>query len=287
MPRMKISIAALATTGMVALLGLAPAGADPDVGSGDSTFNPSDSNGTETGSASSDDGTSSSGGVPTASGDLPPPLFDYGIVHGREEVGQEAGFDAPGCWGVIEVAPTDPDGVSYAEASAGADEWGGNGSGQGRCVDDPAEVFDLVAYVLETWRTAVRPPPPSPLAVQPGKALTGLRAYLEIGGDVPYELTIPNPIGPAVQLTATPRYVVSWGDGTTAETTSQGVPWPGGPGEISHVFTETGGVTIAVEAYWHGTWSAGDQGGDLPELPVPTEGGLDLPVEERQAVIDE
>ncbi len=136
------------------------------------------------------------------------------------------------------------------------------------------------------WQTSVAPPPPSPLRVAPGRAVTGLRAYLEIGGDVPYELTIANPVGANIQLTATPRYVVSWGDGASVGTDSQGVAWPGGPGEITHVFTDAGGVTVTVRAYWSGTWSAGSAGGTLPELPVPTEAALDLPVEEYQVTTD-
>ena len=266
------------------VLATGPAGADPDGGSGDSTFDFSESNNTS--SATSADPTPSPSGAPSSSISVPPPKFDYDIVYGREEVGQEAGFDVAGCWGVVQVDQDDPRGVSYAEAVAGADEWGGNGSGQGRCVDEPTEVFDVAAYVNQVWQTSVQPPPPSPLQVAPGRAVTGLRSYLEIGGDVPYVTTIPNPVGANIRLTATPRYVVSWGDGATAETESQGVPWPGGPGEISHVFTDEGEVTVTVQAYWRGEWTAGAAGGTLPELPVPTDAALDLPVEEYQVVTD-
>ena len=62
--------------------------------------------------------------------------------------------------------------------------------------------------------------------------------------------------------------------------------YPGGEGEITHVYTEVGSVTLTVDAYWSGTWSAGGQAGDLPELATPTTADLDLPVEQRQAVID-
>ncbi|HXH56329.1 hypothetical protein [Iamia sp.] len=93
------------------------------------------------------------------------------------------------------------------------------------------------------------------------------------------------PIGPA-SFVMTPRYVVSWGDGASISTESQGVPWPGGPEEISHVYTDAGGVTVTVQAFWRTTWSLAGQGGDLPELAVPTEGSLDLPVEEHQVTTD-
>jgi hypothetical protein len=70
------------------------------------------------------------------------------------------------------------------------------------------------------------------------------------------------------------------------ETDSQGVPWPGGPGEITHVYSDAGGVTVTVQAYWRATWTAGGAGGDLPELPDPTSASLDLPVEQYQARTD-
>jgi len=241
--------------------------------------------GDESESSTPGDGDTSPGTQPDGSQiDIDPRLFDYRIVYGREEVGQEAGFDVAGCWGVVET--DSPDGLSYAEAAAGADEWGGNGSGQGRCVDDPVEVFDLDAYVRLVWETMVVPPPPTPLRVAPGKAITGLRSYLEIGGDVPWTVVVPNPIGADITLTAESRYEVAWGDGATAETTSQGVPWPGGAGEISHVYTDAGGLTVTVDAYWHASWRGGDRGGDLAELPTPTVASLDLAIEERQPVVD-
>jgi hypothetical protein len=215
----------------------------------------------------------------------PPPAFYYDIVYGREEVGQEAGFDVPGCWGVIQVDQDDPLGMTYEEASAGADEWGGNGEGQGRCVDDPAEVFDIGAYILQVWQTTVYPPRPSPLQVNSGYGVvTGLTSFLEIGGEVPYVIDVPNPIGADIVVTATPRYVISWGDGATTSTRSQGGPHPNG--DLTHTYIDEGTVTVEVDAYWTGTWQAGGQGGDLPELPNPTTSAIDLPVEQYQAVID-
>lgn len=214
-----------------------------------------------------------------------PPAFYYEIVYGREEVGQEAGFDAPGCWGVVQVDQDDPLGMSYAEATAGADEWGGNGEGQGRCVDDPAEVFDIGAYILQVWQTTVYPPRPNPLQVNDDHgAATGLVSYLEIGGEVPYVINVPNPIGADIVVTATPRYVVSWGDGATTSTRSQGGPYP--TGDLTHTWLEEGTVTVEVDAYWTGTWQAGGESGDLPELPDPTTSDEPVPVNQYQAVID-
>lgn len=215
----------------------------------------------------------------------PPPLFYYDIVYGREEVGQAPGFDVAGCWGVIQVDQDDPRGVTYAEAAAGADGWGGNGTGQGRCVDEPDEVFDIETYIREVWETTVFPPPPTPLSVNRDfGALVGLPAYLEIGGDVPYRLGVPNPIGADILVTATPRYEVDWGDGATLATRSQGGAYP--EGDLTHVYTDASTVTVTVDAYWSGTWEAGGDGGDLPELPDPTTATVDVSVEQYQAVID-
>ena len=96
---------------------------------------------------------------------------------------------------------------------------GWNGNGQGRCVDDPEVIFDIGAYILQIWQTTVYPPPPTPLTVNSDfGTVTGLTAYLEIGGEVPYVLGVPNPIGADILVTATPRYEVDWGDGATLAT---------------------------------------------------------------------
>ncbi|WCO66424.1 hypothetical protein PO878_18150 [Iamia majanohamensis] len=218
----------------------------------------------------------------TASSDGPPlPIdFEYYFDDAGEGVDAAPGYEE-GCWGIRTVP--EGEGTSYQEAVDQQAQQGENGVLWGNCriedTIDPAELAQIL------WERTVRPPPPTPLQVEPGRAVTGLRAYLEIGGEVPARQTIGTPIGPAT-FVMTPRYVVTWGDGATTETESQGVPWPGGPGEISHVYTDAGGVTVTVQAFWRTTWSLAGQGGDLPELPVPTEGSLDLPVEEYQVVTD-
>ncbi|CAN5573102.1 hypothetical protein BH20ACT2_BH20ACT2_03670 [soil metagenome] len=199
---------------------------------------------------------------------------------------------AEGCWGVVRSGPGSPTppppGSSYADAAAEADRFGSNGVLWPRCPateEEPA--FDPAAASLAFWQAYVSPPPPSPLRVEPGEMLVGLTAYLEIGGDQAPTWTLDNPIGPDVTIAATPRYVVDWGDGATTETRSRGVPHPGGPGEITHVYDDAGTHTITVNAYWSATWSlaGGGAGGNLPELAEPTTATLDLPIREIQAVI--
>ena len=191
-------------------------------------------------------------------------------------VGSEEGYET-GCWG-IQVVP-EGQGGTWEEAVAEQEAQGENGVLWGNC--EVEDTIDPAALAQQLWQRQVRPPPPTPLAVQPGKALAGLRAYLEIGGEVPAQQTIGTPIGPAT-FVMTPRYVISWGDGATTTTSSQGGPYP--DGDITHVYRDAGPITITVDAYWRTTWTLAGQSGDLPELGVPTSGSLDLVIEERQAV---
>ena len=254
---------------------VAQSGPDGDAGPGGGHYQFTDDDGRPLGEP-----VETEGGVDGGLGDGPPPTYEVDLFEGvQPEEGTFENEDA--CWGA-NVAQ-DGGGQTWAEVQATLTEYN-DPQAWGVCAAE--ETFDLAAYVLQSWLATVRPPAPSPLAVAPGKAVTGLRSYLEIGGEVPATATLANPIGPDVVITMTPRYVVSWGDGASTGTTSQGVAYPGGPGEITHVYTDKGGVTVTVEAYWHGSWAAGGAGGDLPELPTPTEANLDLPVEERQVVVD-
>lgn len=213
-----------------------------------------------------------------STGTGPPATYELDLVHGVSPEGDDYQH-TDACWGIV-LADGD-NGMTWAEVTQ-----------QQQSFDDPhlygacpvEDTFDLVAFIEQAWQSEVQPPPPSPLQVAPGKALTGLTAYLEIGGDPNPVTTLPNPIGPDVVITMTPRYVISWGDGASTDTTSQGGPYPSG--DLTHVYTEAEPVVVTVQAYWTATWSAGGAGDELPELAEPTEASLDLPVEERQVVID-
>jgi hypothetical protein len=253
----------------------APAGAQggPGCTSGSSVFGCSGPGGDD------DDGGSSGGDTGTATSQGPPVDYERYFDEDGTGVGAAEGYEDDGCWGIRAVAAGE--GVSYEEAVAAQNEQGQNDVLWGNCLVE--ETIDPAFLAQSYWEQRAAPPPPTPLQVQPGWAATGLPAYLEIGGDIPAEQSFATPIG-TLTFTMTPRYVVTWGDGASTETTSQGGPPTGG--DLTHTYVDEGQVTITVAAYWHATWSLAGAGGDLPELPVPTEGTLDLPVEQYQAVID-
>lgn len=217
----------------------------------------------------------------TGGGDGPSVPVDYDLYFDEDGTGVDAepGYEDDGCWGVQAVP--EGEGGTYADAVAEQNAQGQNGVLWGNC--EVEETIDPGFVAQMYWYRAVVPPPPTPIQVDPGKALTGLTAYLEIGGEIPYVQSFGTPIG-TLTFTLTPRYVVSWGDGTSTSTTSQGGPYPNG--DVTHVYTEDDDVTVTVEAFWTASWTLAGAGGQLPEHPVSTEGTLDLPVEQRQAVID-
>ena len=120
-------------------------------------------------------------------------------------------------------------------------------------------------------------------AVTPDYAITGKTVYLRIGGAPSATFHVDNPLGPAVDITASSRYIVDWGDGSPpTTTTSQGGPWP--HGDLTHVYDRAApAVTITVTQAWSATWTAGPgTGGALDNLR--TGSSLTLRVEQLQAV---
>lgn len=213
-------------------------------------------------------------------GNGPPPGYDLDLIYGLSPEGTN--YDnLNACWGITLAAPGE--GRPFDEVAQQQQEF-----------DDPAlygacpieDTFNLQQYILQTWTQLIQPPPPTPIQVNEGfGSVPGLAAYLEIGGDPHPTEVIPNPIGPAITITMTPRYEISWGDGTPAfSTESQGGPYPSG--DLTHTYQDAGGFEVTVEAYWRATWSAGALGDDLPELAIPTVGGVDVAVDEHQARID-
>lgn len=141
----------------------------------------------------------------------------------------------------------------------------------------PAVADDLAR---EFWDVRVLPDPV--LSVVPDYAITGKLVYLQITGPREQRFDVDNPIGDDVAITATSQYLVDWGDGTKATTTtSQGGPWPAG--DVTHTYVDTAPTrTITVKQVWTAGWSAGSGQGTLTDLS--TTAALGLPVTQVQAV---
>jgi len=119
--------------------------------------------------------------------------------------------------------------------------------------------------------------------IQPGRAISGKTAFLEIGGAGPRSFDMADPLGgPGAHVDARPTYRVDWGDGTVIETSSNGGPWP--HGDVTHVYQRSGHYDVIVTARWTAQWSgANGERGDLNGLT--TEGRIArFPVTEVQAV---
>jgi hypothetical protein len=194
----------------------------------------------------------------------------------------EAGNPTDGCWMMVvtkvSTTPPPPD-ETFEGAKAELAELGDNGDLWAACPPDPVTPpFDPVAATEQFWREEALPPLPSPVRIDPKDAdprnLVSFKTYVTIIGNRAPQFHLDNPIGPEIVITAKPRYVIDWGDRTTSGSTTFGEPYPGGPGEITHVYLKARTYTITVRAYWSATWKAGNGGdgleGNLPELPNAT-----------------
>jgi len=136
-------------------------------------------------------------------------------------------------------------------------------------------------FVSRYWDDVLLPTPQPYIA--PGRAITGMYAYLETRGTTSHTYTEPDtPFGP-LTVVATGRYYVDWGDGTTTGPHSaEGGPWP--DGTIKHEYIHIGNYDVVVTERWTATWSFGDRSGTLDELR--TVGRIeDFPVQQIQAVV--
>jgi hypothetical protein len=139
------------------------------------------------------------------------------------------------------------------------------------------------------WEEIVGLPVPRPRAQPDNRALTGKRVFLELGMENDRWHRGPDGVwryaSPEVELRARPTYGVDWGDGTPVDQTiHEGIPYPGGPEEITHVYQRRGAYTVTVHAGWQAEWHVPGQ----PWRPVPgqlrTTGNANLGVQQVQAV---
>ncbi|MGH9277789.1 MAG: hypothetical protein ACRD12_06730 [Acidimicrobiales bacterium] len=121
------------------------------------------------------------------------------------------------------------------------------------------------AYAARYWETVPLPKPRPYIA--PGWAIVGKLGYLETRGELTKTFTDPNtPFGP-LEIVATGRYYVDWGDNEGSGPHSfEGKPWP--EGQITHDYIWAGTYDIVVTERWTATWHFGSRSGVLRELPT-------------------
>ncbi len=185
------------------------------------------------------------------------------------------------CWypEFLGYQPTPPpEDQTWAYVNGRIVEWTSDDIGPTRC-PGTEDAFDPGEFARSFWLSA--DPVASSVTIDPGEALAGLRTYLVLEGPTSITLGDDTPLG---RLTISGRvsYEIDWGDGTVTTSEHQGVPYPGGATEITHVYTDVGTYTVTVTSVWSGSWTAGALSGDLPVLH--RDASTTLPVTERQAV---
>ena len=151
---------------------------------------------------------------------------------------------------------------------------------QPRAPGQPAPVETPAMVSARYWERIPLPKPKPEIA--PGRAITGMLAYLETKGELTHAYSNSTAFGP-LEIMATGKYTVDWGDETTTGPHSfEGKPWP--DGEITHEYINVGSYNVVVTENWTATWRLGGESGVLRTLR--TTGRIDdFPVQQIQAVI--
>jgi hypothetical protein len=146
--------------------------------------------------------------------------------------------------------------------------------------EESATASTPVAVSVEYWEHIPLPRPQPHIA--PGRAITGLLAYLETSNEVRHIYTNSTLFGP-LEIVATGRYYVDWGDGQrTGPYDAEGGPWP--DGTITHQYIDVGNYDVVVTERWTAAWKLGGESGNLRQLQ--TVGRIDdFPVQQIQAVV--
>lgn len=133
---------------------------------------------------------------------------------------------------------------------------------------------------VRAWEEVPLPVPKPRIA--PGRAITGLWAYLETRNQTTFQFRTDTGVG-ALEIRATGSYTVDWGDGGTSGPHSvEGKEWP--DGEIRHQYIDVGSYDVVVTERWTATWLLGPWSGTLRNLQ--TVGRIDdFPVQQVQAVV--
>ena len=119
------------------------------------------------------------------------------------------------------------------------------------------------AVAAMLWRDRMQLPPPQP-RIQPGWAIAGKDAFVELGGASSVTRHF-NAFGYDLTITATATTNdIGWGDSfRTDGTRSNGGPWP--DGDLTHVWTSAGTYDVVITRHWTGVWSLTGQAAQ----PVP------------------
>lgn len=135
--------------------------------------------------------------------------------------------------------------------------------------------------IVEQTIVNVRLPQPRP-TIDPGHAVTGLKAYLETGNRTSHTFApIDTVLGP-LSISATSTYTVNWGDGTTTGPhSSSGGAYP--KGDITHVYQDAQTVDVTVTQNWTARWRLAGQSGTIGGLQSASRID-DFEVREVQAV---
>jgi hypothetical protein len=154
-----------------------------------------------------------------------------------------------------------------------------DGDTLGDCGDQPEDQGLPPQMVLEAIETQLPFPEPN---IQPGWALTGMPAYLEIGAPATFADTVDGDVLPVtIEFEATATYRVQWGDGHVSEHASAGGPWP--EGDIVHTYADAVDRTVVVTPVWSVTASGAGQTFTFPEVELVSS-EFELPVREMQSV---
>lgn len=105
---------------------------------------------------------------------------------------------------------------------------------------------------------------PSPtVQIQPGRAVVGMLAYMQIDAPTSETFLIDDGFGNAITITAGGRFHVDWGDGSPVQDvgSDHGGPYP--DGDITHAYQQAGTVTVTVTESWSASWSSAGTLGKL------------------------
>lgn len=159
------------------------------------------------------------------------------------------------------------------------------------CPIDPAEALPP-AMVRDAVRASVQGQMPRPAPeIPPGRAITGLPAYLVTNHEVAGNTLTYGPVTHEVDLGVVTVSVtveaegyseVDWGDGRVEQYRVVGLPYP--HGEIRNTYRDRGPVTITVTDVWQVSFDVPGILTDTIEARMPPVTITDFPVEEIQAV---